>query len=62
MPPFKPHYSEETSFYVTVWIITVIVFVVIGLTFFFFLKSYIGIRYELRRYHKISEDDYYEYV
>ena len=62
MPPFKPHYPEETSFHVSVQIITVIVFFLIGLTLFFFLKSYIGIRLELRRYHKILEDHDYEYV
>ena len=62
MPLFKPHYPEETSFNVSVQIITVIVFFLIGLTLFFFLKSYIGICLELRRYHKILEDHDYEYV
>ena len=50
MPPFKPQDSNVTSCDVPVLIITVIVFLVIGLTFFFFVKSYIGIRRELRRY------------
>ena len=62
MQPFKPYYPGETSFHVSVQIITVIVFFLIGLTLFFFLKSYFGIRLELRRYHKILEDHDYEYV